>query len=133
MIRSQEAERVSALSERLRLARDPEQEPLNLEPWLDQVRAWQGARLAATFAEGLRDGDRLYLPDPVYQGGTVDKSRGADWLAEAACDARRAAPRPSPQPADTWPSVQDRAPLERQRAPSGARRTKLESGKPRLP
>lgn len=51
MIRSQEAERVSALSERLRLARDPEQEPLNLEPWLDQVRAWQGARLAATFAD----------------------------------------------------------------------------------
>ena len=39
--------------------------------------------LAATFADGLRDGDRLYLPDPVYQGGTVDKSRGSDWLAEA--------------------------------------------------
>ena len=26
--------------------------------------------------------DRLYLPDPVYQGGTVDKVRGSDWLAE---------------------------------------------------
>ncbi len=26
--------------------------------------------------------DRLYLPDPVYQGGTVDKTRGSDWLAE---------------------------------------------------
>ena len=22
------------------------------------------------------------LPDPVYQGGTVDRSRGSDWLAE---------------------------------------------------
>jgi UDP-N-acetylmuramate--alanine ligase len=26
-------------------------------------------------------GDRLYLPDPVYQGGTVDRTRGSDWLA----------------------------------------------------
>ena len=26
--------------------------------------------------------DRLYLPDPVYQGGTTDKSRGSDWLVE---------------------------------------------------
>jgi len=26
--------------------------------------------------------DRLYLPDPVYQGGTVEKTRGSDWLAE---------------------------------------------------
>ena len=25
--------------------------------------------------------DRLYLPDPVYQGGTVEKARGSDWLA----------------------------------------------------
>ena len=45
--------------------------------------AKMGEELAATFADGLRDGDRLYLPDPVYQGGTVDKSRGADWLAKA--------------------------------------------------
>ncbi len=45
--------------------------------------AKMGDELAATFAEGLRDGDRLYLPDPVYQGGTVDKARGSDWLAEA--------------------------------------------------
>lgn len=51
MIRSQEAERVAALSERLRLARDPAQEPLNLEPWLDVVRAWQGGRLARSFAD----------------------------------------------------------------------------------
>jgi UDP-N-acetylmuramate--alanine ligase len=25
--------------------------------------------------------DRLYLPDPVYQGGTVERLRGSDWLA----------------------------------------------------
>jgi UDP-N-acetylmuramate--alanine ligase len=45
--------------------------------------AKMGAELARTFAEGLRDGDLLYLPDPVYQGGTVDKTRGSDWLANA--------------------------------------------------
>jgi len=42
-----------------------------------------GEELARTFADGMRDGDRLYLPDPVYQGGTVDRSKGSDWLAEA--------------------------------------------------
>jgi UDP-N-acetylmuramate--alanine ligase len=45
--------------------------------------AKMGEELAQTFAEGLRAGDRLYLPDPVYQGGTVDRSKGSDWLAEA--------------------------------------------------
>jgi UDP-N-acetylmuramate--alanine ligase len=45
--------------------------------------AKMGEELARTFAEGLRAGDRLFLPDPVYQGGTVDKSRGSDWLADA--------------------------------------------------
>jgi UDP-N-acetylmuramate--alanine ligase len=45
--------------------------------------AKMGEELARTFAQGLREGDRLYLPDPVYQGGTVDRSRGSDWLAEA--------------------------------------------------
>ncbi|MEO6114144.1 MAG: Mur ligase family protein [Sphingomicrobium sp.] len=45
--------------------------------------AKMGDELAATFASGMREDDRLYLPDPVYQGGTVDKSRGSDWLAEA--------------------------------------------------
>ncbi len=45
--------------------------------------AKMGEELAATFASGMRDDDRLYLPDAVYQGGTVDKTRGADWLAEA--------------------------------------------------
>ena len=45
--------------------------------------AKMGDELAATFAKGMREEDRLFLPDPVYQGGTVDKSRGSDWLAEA--------------------------------------------------
>ena len=45
--------------------------------------AKMGGELADTFAAGMREGDRLFLPDPVYQGGTVDKSRGSDWLAKA--------------------------------------------------
>ena len=45
--------------------------------------AKMGDELARTFAEGLRDGDQLFFPDPVYQGGTVDRSRGSDWLADA--------------------------------------------------
>ncbi|HJS41242.1 MAG TPA: Mur ligase family protein [Sphingomicrobium sp.] len=49
--------------------------------------AKMGEELAETFAKGMREGDRLYLPDPVYQGGTVDRSRGSDWLAEAIRDA----------------------------------------------
>ena len=59
--------------------------------------AKMGDELAATFADGLRDGDRLYLSDPVYQGGTVDKARGADWLVDQVCklggDARHIADR----------------------------------------
>ncbi len=45
--------------------------------------AKMGDELARTFAEGLRDGDQLFFPDPVYQGGTVDQSRGSEWLANA--------------------------------------------------
>jgi UDP-N-acetylmuramate--alanine ligase len=45
--------------------------------------AKMGDELARTFAEGMREGDRLFLPDAVYQGGTVDKSKGSDWLAKA--------------------------------------------------
>lgn len=41
-----------------------------------------GDELADSFAEGMAADDLLFLPDPVYQGGTVDKSRGSDWLAE---------------------------------------------------
>ena len=44
--------------------------------------AKMGEELAATFAKGMREGDRLFLPDPVYHGGTVDRTRGSDWLAE---------------------------------------------------
>ena len=45
--------------------------------------AKMGEELAGTFADGLRTGDLLLLSDPVYQGGTVDRSRGSDWLAQA--------------------------------------------------
>ena len=45
--------------------------------------AKMGEELAQTFAGGMRDDDELFLPDPVYHGGTVDRSRGSDWLAEA--------------------------------------------------
>ncbi len=41
-----------------------------------------GDELAESFAKGLAPDDRLFLPDPVYQGGTVERSRGSDWLAE---------------------------------------------------
>src|SRR4029453_13970732 len=44
--------------------------------------AKMGAELAATFAKGMREGDRLFRPAPVYHGGTVDRARGSDWLAE---------------------------------------------------
>jgi UDP-N-acetylmuramate--alanine ligase len=43
--------------------------------------AKMGNELAESLARGMAEEDRLYLPDPVYQGGTVEKSRGADWLA----------------------------------------------------
>jgi UDP-N-acetylmuramate--alanine ligase len=41
-----------------------------------------GEQLAESFANGMASDDRLYLPDPVYQGGTVERTRGSDWLAE---------------------------------------------------
>ena len=41
-----------------------------------------GEQLADAFVAGMAPGDRLYLPDPVYQGGTVERTRGSDWLAE---------------------------------------------------
>jgi UDP-N-acetylmuramate--alanine ligase len=40
-----------------------------------------GEELATSLASGMGEDDRLYLPDPVYQGGTVEKARGSDWLA----------------------------------------------------
>ncbi len=45
--------------------------------------AKMGEELAASFARGMAGGDMLYLPDPVYQGGTVERTRGSDWLAGA--------------------------------------------------
>ena len=44
--------------------------------------AKMGEELADSFAAGMAPDDRLYLPDPVYQGGTVDRTRGSDWLAD---------------------------------------------------
>jgi UDP-N-acetylmuramate--alanine ligase len=44
--------------------------------------AKMGEQLAESFANGLDNDDRLYLSDPVYQGGTVERTRGSDWLAE---------------------------------------------------
>ncbi|MGB3792919.1 MAG: Mur ligase family protein [Sphingopyxis granuli] len=39
-----------------------------------------GQELAASFAGGMRDGDRLFVCDPVYFGGTVDRSIGSEAL-----------------------------------------------------
>ncbi|HEX8840558.1 MAG TPA: cyanophycin synthetase, partial [Sphingomicrobium sp.] len=44
--------------------------------------AKMGEPLAESLADGMAPDDRLFLPDPVYQGGTVDKSRGSEWLVE---------------------------------------------------
>jgi UDP-N-acetylmuramate--alanine ligase len=44
--------------------------------------AKMGEQLADSFADGMAAGDRLYLPEPVYQGGTTERVRGSDWLAE---------------------------------------------------
>ena len=40
-----------------------------------------GDELSQSFTKGLAPDDRLFFPDPVYQGGTVERSRGSDWLA----------------------------------------------------
>ena len=45
--------------------------------------AKMGEELAHSFADGMGADDRLYLPDPAYYGGTVERARGADWLADA--------------------------------------------------
>jgi UDP-N-acetylmuramate--alanine ligase len=45
--------------------------------------AKMGDELARSFVRGMAADDRLYLPDPVYHGGTVERTRGSDWLAEA--------------------------------------------------
>ncbi|MCM8557319.1 UDP-N-acetylmuramate--L-alanine ligase [Sphingomicrobium sediminis] len=40
-----------------------------------------GDELAEVFADLMDKNDRLYVPDPVYQGGTVNRERGGAWLA----------------------------------------------------
>ena len=45
--------------------------------------AKMGDELAASLAGGMGEDDWLYLPDPVYHGGTVDRSRGSEWLVDA--------------------------------------------------
>src|SRR5690348_8078145 len=44
--------------------------------------AKMGEPLAEAFVKCMAADDRLYLPDPVYQGGTVERTRGSEWLAE---------------------------------------------------
>ena len=39
-----------------------------------------GTELAASSAKGMREGDNLYVSDPVYFGGTVDRSVGSEKL-----------------------------------------------------
>src|SRR3546814_5158949 len=39
-----------------------------------------GKELAASFAQGMRADDKLYVCDPVYFGGTVDRSIGSEAL-----------------------------------------------------
>lgn len=48
-----------------------------------------GEHLADSFSKGMAPDDRLYLPDPVYQGGTVERTRGSDWLAGQVAAAER--------------------------------------------
>jgi UDP-N-acetylmuramate--alanine ligase len=44
--------------------------------------AKMGEQLAESFANGMAAEDKLFLPDPVYHGGTVERTHGSDWLAE---------------------------------------------------
>lgn len=47
-----------------------------------------GKELAASFARGLRNNDRLWVCDPVYFGGTVDRSVGsAEFVADIGLNA----------------------------------------------
>jgi UDP-N-acetylmuramate--alanine ligase len=46
-----------------------------------------GDELIATFAEHMTDDDLLVMPDPVYFGGTVDRSRGTDAIIAGVAEA----------------------------------------------
>jgi UDP-N-acetylmuramate--alanine ligase len=48
-----------------------------------------GAELAAVFAGMLGEDDHLILCDPVYFGGTVDKSLGSQSITDAVAAAGR--------------------------------------------
>lgn len=54
MSRAVTVERLQAVADDLRTARDPKTDPTNESPTLRRVRAWQAARLAISFAD-LRD------------------------------------------------------------------------------
>ena len=43
--------------------------------------ATMGEALADAFAAGLRDGDRMWVTEPAYFGGTTERERGGEWLA----------------------------------------------------
>jgi UDP-N-acetylmuramate--alanine ligase len=53
--------------------------------------AKMGEELAHSFVRGMAPDDRLYLPDPLYHGGTVELTRGSDWLADTVRAADRQA------------------------------------------
>ena len=42
-----------------------------------------GEELADAFAGGLRKGDRMWVTEPAYFGGTTERERGGVWLAGA--------------------------------------------------
>ncbi|MBV8687381.1 MAG: UDP-N-acetylmuramate--alanine ligase [Alphaproteobacteria bacterium] len=48
-----------------------------------------GAELAATFAAGMAPDDRLVMPDPVYYGGTVERTVGSGDVVRAVLAAGR--------------------------------------------
>ncbi len=50
-----------------------------------------GAELVATFATQLTPNDTLLLPDPVYQGGTTDRTVGSAAIVAGVVSAGRAA------------------------------------------
>ena len=50
-----------------------------------------GDELAAALAEGLGEGDRLWVTDPVYFGGTTTRERDGAWLAAAVTERGRTA------------------------------------------
>ena len=50
-----------------------------------------GDELAAAFAANLADGDRLWVTDPAYFGGTTERERDGAWLAAAVTERGRAA------------------------------------------